>query len=376
MDPEGRRELMAGNSRRPGARRNPGSKKGPTKGSGGKRAKGLEGKGPTPPAENRPNHKSYRGGGSTGKSGQGPAAPRRGAASAPGGGGGGRAAGGGGGGGTGGGGGRPRGRTSSGRDAPDGPQVVVGRNPVVESLRAHIPATALHVAQGIDVDDRVREALRSAGDRRIAVLEVPRADVDRLADGAVHQGLALSVPAFEYLHPDDLLEAARQAAHLARVEPLLVALDGVTDPRNLGAVVRSAAAFGAHGVLLPLRRSVGVTPVAWRTSAGAAARMPVGRATNLSRTLGAWNDEGFVTVGLDGEVSATIDDLDAVAGPDAARGPLVLVVGSEGKGLSRLVRETCTATVAIPMAGDVESLNASVAAGVALAEIARRRRSG
>ncbi|MCD2190746.1 23S rRNA (guanosine(2251)-2'-O)-methyltransferase RlmB [Actinomycetospora soli] len=353
---------MAGNSRRPGARRNPGSKKGPTKGSGGNRAKGLEGKGPTPKAENRPNHKAYEGGGKTGKSGQG--AARRPTGSAP------RTSG-------------PRGTTSQAgptrrreREAPDGPQVVVGRNPVVESLRAGIPATALHVAQGIDIDDRVREALRTAGDRGINVLEVPRADVERLADGSVHQGLALSVPAFEYLHPDDLLEEARQAAHLARTEPLLVALDGVTDPRNLGAVVRSAAAFGAHGVLLPLRRSVGVTPVAWRTSAGAAARMPIGRATNLSRTLGAWNDDGFVTVGLDGEVSATIDDLDAVAGPDAARGPLVLVVGSEGKGLSRLVRETCTGTVAIPMAGEVESLNASVAAGVALAEVARRRRVG
>ncbi len=348
---------MAGNSRRPGARRKPGTKKGPTKGSGGNRAKGLEGKGPTPPAEKRPNHKAYRGGGATGKSGQGPAAPRRGPSS------------------SGDGGSRSRGRSTT-REAPDGPQVVVGRNPVVESLRAHIPATALHVAQGIDVDDRVREALRAAGDQRISVLEVPRADVERLADGAVHQGLALSVPGFQYLHPDDLLEQARQAAHLARVEPLLVALDGVTDPRNLGAVVRSAAAFGAHGVLLPLRRSVGMTPVAWRTSAGAAARLPIGRATNLSRTLGAWNDDGFVTVGLDGEVPTTIDDLDAAAGPDAARGPLVLVVGSEGKGLSRLVRETCTATVAIPMSGDVESLNASVAAGVALAEVARRRRSG
>jgi 23S rRNA (guanosine2251-2'-O)-methyltransferase len=351
---------MAGNSRRPGARRKPGTKKGPTKGSGGNRAKGLEGKGPTPAAEDRPNHKSYRGGGSTGKSGQGAPAPRQ--RQGPDGGGGRSAA--------------PRGRRASTREAPDGPQVVVGRNPVVESLRAHIPATALHVAQGIDIDDRVREALRAAGDQHISVLEVPRGDVDRLADGAVHQGLALSVPAYEYAHPDDLLEQARQAAHLAKVEPLLVALDGVTDPRNLGAVVRSAAAFGAHGVLLPLRRSVGVTPVAWRTSAGAAARMPIGRATNLSRTLAAWNDDGFVSVGLDGEVATTIDDLDAVAGPDAALGPLVVVVGSEGKGLSRLVRETCTGTVAIPMAGDVESLNASVAAGVALAEVARRRRLG
>ncbi|MEJ2867270.1 23S rRNA (guanosine(2251)-2'-O)-methyltransferase RlmB [Actinomycetospora sp. OC33-EN08] len=361
---------MAGNSRRPGARRNPGTKKGPTKGSGGNRAKGLEGKGPTPKAENRPNHKAYEGGGKTGKSGQGNPTGRGGPARRPTG-----AASRTGGGGTGGtNAGRGRGAPTR-RESPDGPQVVVGRNPVVESLRANVPATALHVAQGIDIDDRVREALRTAGDRGISVLEVPRADVERLADGSVHQGLALSVPAFEYLHPDDLLEEARQAAHLARVEPLLVALDGVTDPRNLGAVIRSAAAFGAHGVLLPLRRSVGVTPVAWRTSAGAAARLPIGRATNLSRTLGAWNDDGFVTVGLDGEVRTTIDDLDAVAGPDAARGPVVLVVGSEGKGLSRLVRETCTGTVAIPMAGDVESLNASVAAGVALAEVARRRRA-
>ncbi|MDD7967365.1 23S rRNA (guanosine(2251)-2'-O)-methyltransferase RlmB [Actinomycetospora lemnae] len=343
---------MAGNSRRPGARRNPGSKKGPTKGSGGKNRRSLEGKGPTPPAEKRPNHKAYRSDGASASTSRSPGARRpagdeRGTAR----------------------------RGPSRREDPDGPQTVLGRNPVVESLRAHSPATALYVAQNIDVDDRVREAIKMASERGVSVLEVPRGDVDRMADGALHQGLALAVPAFEYRHPDDLLEEARQRAHLARVEPLLVALDGVQDPRNLGAVLRSAAAFGAHGVLLPLRRSVGVTPVAWRTSAGAAARIPVGRATNLSRTLTSWLDEGLVAVGLDGDAGTDIDDLDDVAGPDAARGPLVLVVGSEGKGLSRLVRETCTGVVSIPMAGDVESLNASVAAGVALAEVARRRRA-
>jgi 23S rRNA (guanosine2251-2'-O)-methyltransferase len=344
---------MAGNSRRPGARRKPGTKKGPTKGSGGKNKRSLEGRGPTPPAEKRPNHKAYRSGGaspstsSTSSTSRRPAGEDR----------------------------TPARRSPQRRDDPDGPQVVLGRNAVVESLRAHIPATALHVAQGIEVDDRVRESIRNASERGISVLEVPRGDVDKMADGAVHQGLALSVPAFEYLHPDDLLEEARQRAHLDRVEPLLVALDGVQDPRNLGAVLRSAAAFGAHGVLLPLRRSVGVTPVAWRTSAGAAARIPVGRATNLSRALGAWLDEGLVAVGLDGDADTDLDHLDDAAGPDAARGPLVLVVGFEGKGLSRLVRETCTAAVSIPMSGDVESLNASVAAGVALADVARRRRA-
>ncbi|MEJ2861138.1 23S rRNA (guanosine(2251)-2'-O)-methyltransferase RlmB [Actinomycetospora flava] len=338
---------MAGNSRRPGARRNPGSKKGPTKGSGGKGRKSLEGKGPTPPADKRPNHKAYRSGGAASSAPRKPAGDDR----------------------------APARRAPGRREDPDGPQTVLGRNPVVESLRAHSPATALYVAQNIEVDDRVREAIKMASERGVSVLEVPRGDVDKMADGAVHQGLALAVPAFEYRHPDDLLEEARQRAHLDKVEPLLVALDGVQDPRNLGAVLRSAAAFGAHGVLLPSRRSVGVTPVAWRTSAGAAARVPVGRATNLNRTLSAWLDEGLVTVGLDGEAGADIDHLDDVAGPDAARGPLVIVVGSEGKGLSRLVRETCTGVVSIPMAGEVESLNASVAAGVALAEVARRRRA-
>lgn len=341
---------MAGNSRRPGARRNPGSKKGPTKGSGGKGRRSLEGKGPTPPADQRPNHKSYgrpaKPTTTSSSSSSSSSGPRR----------------------------DQPARRSSGRPTPDGPQVVVGRNPVVESLRAGLPATALHVAQGIDVDDRVRDSIRLASETGVPVLEVPRGDIERMADGAVHQGLALSVPGFEYRHPDDLLEQARQAAHLARAEPLLVALDGVTDPRNLGAVLRSAAAFGGHGVLLPLRRSVGVTPVAWRTSAGAAARLPVGRATNLARTLDAWADDGLTVVGLDGGAAVDLDHLDDAV-PGAAEGPLAIVVGSEGKGLSRLVRETCQATVSIPISGEVESLNASVAASVTLAEVARRRRS-
>ncbi|HKF94606.1 MAG TPA: RNA methyltransferase, partial [Gammaproteobacteria bacterium] len=151
--------------------------------------------------------------------------------------------------------------------------------------------------------------------------------------------------------------------------PLLVALDGVTDPRNLGAVVRSAAAFGAHGVLLPARRSAGITAVAWRTSAGTAAKIPIAIATNLNRQLKAWANEGMMIVGLDADGSVDIDKLDLAADP------LVIVLGSEGRGLSRLVGETCDATVSIPMAAGVESLNASVAAGVLLAEVARRRRA-
>ena len=150
----------------------------------------------------------------------------------------------------------------------------------------------------------------------------------------------------------------------------MVALDSVTDPRNLGAVVRSAAAFGAHGVLVPERRSATMTASAWKVSAGAAARVPVAMATNLVRALGQAKEAGCFVVGLDGEADASIDDDAAAAVLD---GPLVLVVGSEGAGLSRLVRSTCDLVVAIPTASAVESLNASVAAGIALHAAARAR---
>ncbi|MEU6643227.1 23S rRNA (guanosine(2251)-2'-O)-methyltransferase RlmB [Saccharomonospora sp. NPDC046836] len=317
---------MAGNSHRRGAIRKDGTKKGQVVGSGGQRRKGLEGKGPTPRAEQRPGHP----------------AQRRAAAAAA----------------------RDERKRQSAKKAAEGPEIIAGRNPVVEALRAGVPATALYVALNIDADDRVAEAVRMAADKGISILEVPRDELDRKTGGAVHQGLGLQVPPFEYAHPDDMLAAARDSGE----PPLLVALDGVTDPRNLGAVIRSAAAFGAHGVLLPTRRSAGMTAVAWRTSAGTAARLPVAIATNLTRQLQAWAADGLMIAGLDADASLSIDAL------DLATDPLVIVVGSEGRGLSRLVRENCDVTVSIPMAPGVESLNASVAAGVLLAEVARRRR--
>lgn len=320
---------MAGNSRRRGATRKPGTKKGAVAGSGGQRRRALRGKGPTPPAELRPGHPAQRKAAQAARA-QATRAQRR----------------------------RP--------DADAGPETVLGRNPVVECLRAGVPATALYVALGVEADDRVAEAVRLAGDAGVAILEVPRGELDRFTGGGLHQGLALAVPPFSYDHPDDLLALARDSGS----PPLLVALDGVTDPRNLGAVVRSTAAFGGHGVLLPQRRSAGVTAVAWRTSAGTAARLPIARATNLTRTLRAWASEGLLVVGLDAAGSVGLDEL------ELAGEPLVLVLGSEGRGLSRLVRESCDVTVSIPMVGSVESLNASVAAGVVLAEIARRRRHG
>ena len=313
---------MAGNSRRQGAMRKAGTKKGAVVGSGGQKSKGLRGRGATPPAELRPGHPARR------------RFPRADSA--------------------------PRSRRGDVQSA----ETVFGRNPVLECLRAGVPATALHVAIGVDLDDRVSESVRLAADAGLAILEVPRADLDRLAAGALHQGVGLQVPPYSYAHPDDVLAAAQDSAQA----PLLVALDGVTDPRNLGAVVRSAAAFGAHGLVRPARRSAGMTAVAWRTSAGTAARLPVARATNLTRTLKDWAAAGLMVVGLDAGGSMPLDSF------PLATGPLVLVLGSEGRGLSRLVRETCDATVSIPMAGPVESLNASVAAGVVLSEVARLRR--
>src|SRR5690606_7894889 len=205
----------------------------------------------------------------------------------------------------------------------------------------------LHVALGTHADERVAEAVQLAADRGVSILEVPRTDLDRITGGVLHQGLALQVPPYEYAHPDELLEAAAES-----VDPgLIVALDGVTDPRNLGAIVRSVGAFGGHGVVLPQRRAAGMTAVAWRTSAGTAA-------PSRPRTRRGSATAGYMIAGLDAEGSVSLDEF------ELATAPLVLVVGSEGKGLSRLVRETCDVTVAIPLAGQVESLNASVAAGV------------
>ncbi|MDX6300265.1 MAG: rRNA (guanosine2251-2-O)-methyltransferase, partial [Nocardioidaceae bacterium] len=252
-----------------------------------------------------------------------------------------------------------RARTSGGGDA----DWVAGRNSVVEALRAQMPVSAVYVAEGAERDGRLREVFRVAADRGISLLEVPRAELDRLTDGAVHQGLAARVPAYEYAHPDDLLDRAAEAGE----PPLIVALDSVTDPRNLGAVVRSAAGFGAHGVLIPERRSAGMTAAAWKTSAGAAARLPVAQATNLTRQLKAYQDAGCMVVGLaaDGDVSLPEFEL--------ADGPLVVVVGSEGDGLSRLVAETCDQLLSIPMASGLESLNAGVAASVVLYAVAQAR---
>ncbi|WP_127794093.1 23S rRNA (guanosine(2251)-2'-O)-methyltransferase RlmB [Agromyces sp. LHK192] len=314
-------------------------------GTGGHGRKALEGKGPTPKAEDRAWHPAgkrkaaeerYKAAGGKGRTGQ------KGA---------------------------PRGASGAAQRARAGDEseIVTGRNSVIEALRTRIPATTLYLAQRIEMDDRVKEAIKIATNRGIAVLEVTRQELDRLAgEGAVHQGVGLKVPPYEYAHPIELLDEVLESD----ATPLFVALDGITDARNLGAIIRSTAAFGGQGVIVPQRRSVGVNAGAWKTSAGAAARIPVAMASNLTQTLKALKERGVFVLGLDGGGDVQLPGL------DFADRPIVVVVGSEGKGLSRLVTETCDAIVSIPISSATESLNAGIAASVTLYEISKLRAEG
>jgi 23S rRNA (guanosine2251-2'-O)-methyltransferase len=246
----------------------------------------------------------------------------------------------------------------------DAGEVLSGRNSVLEALRARVPATALFLASRIEMDDRVKEAILLANKRGLAVNEVTRPEIDRMTGfDSVHQGIALQVPPYRYHHPQELLDEILGKGQ----KPLLVALDGITDPRNLGAIIRSVAAFGGQGVVLPQRRSTGVTASAWKTSAGAAARVPVALAANLTNTLKDYKKRGLFVVGLDGGGDISLPEF------DLGTEPVVLVIGSEGKGLSRLVTEHCDAVVSIPITSTTESLNAGIAASVVLYEVARRR---
>ena len=312
---------MSGNSKnRPGIRKT--NKKGAVKGSGGARRRGLRGKGPTPKAEDRVYHAAHK---------------RK----------------------------LERQRRDQGRhDRSASTELVVGRNPVIECLHARVPATALYIAQGTRNDDRLTEAVQLAHSRSIPLIEVPRLELDSMTGNGLHQGVGLQIPPFEYADVFDLISTVAYS----KEQGMIVVLDNITDPRNLGAVIRSTAAFGGQGVVIPERRSASVTAVAWRTSAGTAARLPVAKATNITRALKEFQQNGYQVVGLDAGGDTTYDSYDGT-------GPVVIVVGSEGKGLSRLVRETCDVLVSVPTTSWVESLNASVAAGVVLSEFSRQRRA-
>ena len=326
---------MAGNSERKGAIR--GSKKGPTTGTGGKNKKRLAGKGPTPKAEDRPYHAAAKRKKAAEKAKANPRAgttPRTGTTP----------------------------RSSAGRnsrvDKPKG-EIVAGRNAVLEALRAAVPATEVLVARGIDIDDRVAESLQLALHLQLPIREVHRAEVEGISPNS--QGIILSIKPYQYSSFEEITQRAKNPM-------LIVALDGVTDPRNLGAIIRSAGAFGVNGVVMTERRAAAMTASAWKASAGAAARMPVAQVTNLARTIEEAKKLGCFVIGLDGESD------ESLSGMKVATESLMIVVGSEGKGLSRLVREKCDLVVSIPMNSATESLNASVATSIALFWVDEQRR--
>ncbi|MDP1852006.1 MAG: 23S rRNA (guanosine(2251)-2'-O)-methyltransferase RlmB [Candidatus Planktophila sp.] len=331
---------MAGNSSRKGAIR--ASKKAPTGGTGGKNKKRLTGKGPTPKAEDRPYHAAakrkkavakkssskttVRGAGkvTAGRSDGKEIRPAR----------------------------APRG------DRPRG-EIVAGRNAVLEALRESVPSTELLVARSIEVDDRVAESLKLALHLGLPIREAHRAEVEGISPNS--QGIILAIKPYQYSSFEEIMQRAKYPA-------LVVALDGVTDPRNLGAIIRSAAAFGAAGVIMTERRAASMTASAWKSSAGAAARLPIAQVTNLARTIDAAKKEGLFVVGLDGESEELISSMKIAAEA------IMIVVGSEGKGLSRLTREKCDLVISIPISATTESLNASVATAIALFFVDQARR--
>lgn len=297
-------------------------------GSGGNNKRRLAGKGPTPKAEDRTYH---------------PAAKRKAAAASKSA----KSA-------------KSKGGTRSPKESREyevHDDVIVGRNPVVEALRAGVAVKRVMVARGIDIDDRTTEILELARASRIEVIEVNRKELDPYP---AHQGVALKVAPYKFRPLDEVLKKIIG-------KPLLVALDGVTDPRNLGAIIRSACAFGVDAVVIPDRRAAGMTAVAWKASAGAAARTPVVQIKNMTATIHDLQSEGYFVVGLDAGGDVPLSEM-AVADE-----PLMIVIGGEGKGLSRLVRESCDLVVSIPMSSSMESLNASVAASIALYSVSEKR---
>lgn len=240
--------------------------------------------------------------------------------------------------------------------------IIVGRNPVFEALRAGRPVERLFIAKGA-AGGAIEEIVSLAKQRRITVQFDDRRRLDRLADGLVHQGVVAVAAPVAYADITDLLARAEARGE----DPLLLVLDEVQDPHNLGSLLRSADGAGAHGVVVPKRRAAGLTMTVARTSAGAVEHVPVAQVANIAQTLSELKQRGLWIVGADMAADATLWEADLT-------GPLAVVIGGEDKGIGRLVRDTCDFLVSIPMYGQINSLNASVAGALFLFEICRQRR--
>lgn len=237
---------------------------------------------------------------------------------------------------------------------------IEGRNAVLEAFRSGRCVDKLFILDGCQ-DGPVRTIAREARKKDTIINYVSKERLDQLSETRAHQGVIAQVAAYEYSTVEEILEKAEEKGE----PPFLVLLDNVEDPHNLGAIIRTANLAGAHGVIIPKRRSVGLTSTVAKTSAGALNYTPVAKVTNLVRTIEELKEKGiwFVCADMGGESMYRLN----------LTGPIGMIVGNEGEGVSRLVREACDFTASIPMKGDIDSLNASVAAGVLAFEIARQR---
>ena len=239
-------------------------------------------------------------------------------------------------------------------------QVIEGRNAVLEAFRSGKSIDKLYVLDGCQ-DGPVRSIIREAKKHDTILQFVTKERLSQLSETGKHQGVIAMAAAYEYATVDDMLELAKSKGE----DPFLILLDNIEDPHNLGAIIRTANLAGAHGVIIPKRRAVGLTATVARTSAGALNYTPVAKVTNLVKTMEELKEKGlwFVCADMDGEVMYRVN----------MKGPIGLVIGNEGEGVGRLVKENCDMTASIPMKGDIDSLNASVAAGVLAYEIVRQR---
>ena len=243
------------------------------------------------------------------------------------------------------------------------PDIIEGRNPVYEALKAGRPFNKILVAHGLGGHAAVDEILRLARESDVLVERVERQAIERLSPTGHNQGVLALAAAKGYVSIETILQGARDAGEV----PLVVVLDGIEDPHNLGAVIRTAEAAGIHGVIIPERRAVGLTATVARTSAGAMEYVPVARVSNLSNALASLGKSQLWSVGISMEGTQDYTTIDFTQ-------PTAIVIGAEGKGLSHLIKERCDVLASIPMRGHINSLNASVAAALVMYESMRQRR--
>lgn len=239
-------------------------------------------------------------------------------------------------------------------------EYIIGRNPVLEALRAEREIGKIWIAEGSQKGS-MQQVIGVAKERNIFVQIVPRKKIDQMVEG-VHQGVIAQVAAYKYAELDDLFARAEEQNEA----PFFMILDEVEDPHNLGSIMRTADAVGAHGIIIPKRRAVGLTATVAKASTGAIEYIPVARVTNLARTIEELQERGVWIVGTDAKGSDDYRNLDG-------KMPIGLVIGSEGKGMGRLIKEKCDFLIRLPMAGKVTSLNASVAASLLMYEVYRKR---